>query len=187
MLAAGLALGAAACATAKPEATVPPSAAASESPASAAESGVAPVLSSSVAIPFALKDQNGETRALDDYRGKVLWVSFWASWCHACKMEMSALDNVRQSLAGQPFEVLAINIDTPDKHATAVAQARALKLSYPVLFDPEKSVVSRYNPPLELPFAVLIDKAGRQRFVQRGFLPGEQADIEARIRALLSE
>ena len=56
-----------------------------------------------------------------------------------------------------------------------------------MLFDPDSRVMSKYNPSGELPFAVLIDRQGRKRHVQRGFLAGEGAAIEQRIKMLLAE
>lgn len=140
------------------------------------------------AIDFSLKSGSGDKVSLSDFKGKVVWLCFWATWCHACKVEMKHLDEIRRNLATRGFEVIAINIDSPDRHSLAVSQSRALKLSYPVLFDPDSRVVSLYNSSMDLPFSVLIDRNGNRRFVQRGFSPGEHdTDIEKRVSALLDE
>ncbi len=136
---------------------------------------------------FSLRDNKGGTQSLADYGGKVVWVTFWATWCHACKNEMKHLDEIRRKLDNPDFEVLAINTDTPDRQSMAAAQARALKVGFPILFDQDSRVAAKYNPSGELPYSVLVDAKGDQRFIQRGFLAGGEDEIEKRIHELLSE
>jgi thiol-disulfide isomerase/thioredoxin len=57
-----------------------------------------------------LKDMRGVTHDLADYRGKVVLVNFWATWCEPCRDEMPSMQQLKQKLAGRPFEVLAINL-----------------------------------------------------------------------------
>jgi len=139
------------------------------------------------AVDFTLRDDKGRTQSLSSYKGKVVWLTFWATWCHACKNEMKHLVAIKRELASPDFEVLAIGTDGPDRLSEAQAQARALGVNYPVLFDPDSRVMSKYNPSGELPFSVLIDRKGMRRHVQRGFLAGEGADMQERIKKLLAE
>jgi thiol-disulfide isomerase/thioredoxin len=57
-----------------------------------------------------LKDLRGTTHSLADYRGKVVLVNFWATWCEPCRDEMPSMQQLKRKLAGRPFEVLAINL-----------------------------------------------------------------------------
>ena len=57
-----------------------------------------------------LKDLKGETVDLADYRGKVVLVNFWATWCEPCRAEMPSMKELKRKLAGRPFEVLAVNL-----------------------------------------------------------------------------
>ena len=57
-----------------------------------------------------LEDLEGRPHRLDDYRGKVVLVNFWATWCGPCREEMPTLERLRQALAGRPFTVLAVNV-----------------------------------------------------------------------------
>ena len=60
-----------------------------------------------------LQDLEGRPHALEDYRGKVVLVNFWATWCEPCREEMPSIERLRASLAGQPFAVLAVNLAEP--------------------------------------------------------------------------
>jgi len=139
------------------------------------------------AADFTLRDDKGRMQSLSSYKGKVVWLTFWATWCHACKNEMKHLAALKRELGDADCEVRAIDTDGPDRVSEAQAQARALGVNFPVLFDSDSRVMSKYNPSGELPFSVLIDRKGMRRHVQRGFLAGEGAAIEERIRALLAE
>ena len=59
---------------------------------------------------LALQDLEGQAHRLEDYRGKVVLVNFWATWCDPCRAEMPAMNQLRASLAGRPFAVLAVNL-----------------------------------------------------------------------------
>lgn len=63
---------------------------------------------------LALKDLEGRQHQLADYRGKVVLINFWATWCAPCREEMPALDALQKELGGEKFEVIAVNVDTGD-------------------------------------------------------------------------
>ncbi len=153
----------------------------------AAQDSGAKAIESGPAVDFTLPDTKGRNIKLNDFQGQVVWVTFWATWCHACKMEMTFLNDLKNRYADRGFEVLAINVDGAERRSVAMAQARALKTAYPVLFDPEMRVLNRYNSSQALPFAILIDRKGKLRMEQRGFLAGEQSQIEGQVAALLGE
>jgi len=60
-----------------------------------------------------LEDMTGQTHRLADYRGKVVLVNFWATWCEPCRAEMPSIDGLRSALDGKPFQVLAVNLAEP--------------------------------------------------------------------------
>jgi len=79
---------------------------------------------------FALKDATGATVKLSDYKGKVVLLNFWATWCGPCKVEMPTLAKLQAAYEGKPVEVMAVSIDTPEDAGKAtlfIAQNSPLK------------------------------------------------------------
>lgn len=93
---------------------------------------------------FNLPLLGGEPVSLSDYRGKVVLLNVWATWCGPCREEMPSMQRLYQSLKGQPFEILAVSIDT--RGAVDVEPfIKRLALSFPILLDTEKEVPSLYQ------------------------------------------
>jgi len=114
---------------------------------------------------FTLPDIEGETRSLADFRGKVVLVNFWASWCMPCVQEMPELTELRQHLAAQPFEILAVNVG---EHENRVKHfAKRTKLNLPVLMDSSSTVFNEWKIEI-MPTSFLIDASGRVRYRARG-------------------
>ena len=114
---------------------------------------------------FTLPDVKGETRSLADFRGKVVLVNFWASWCMPCVEEMPELTQLKQHLAAQPFEILALNVGEHEnrvKHFT-----KRMNLNLPVLLDASSKVFNAWKVEI-LPTSFLIDAYGRVRYRARG-------------------
>jgi thiol-disulfide isomerase/thioredoxin len=110
-------------------------------------------------IPFF--DANGAPHPLSEYRGKVVLVNFWASWCPACIMEMPALDRLQAELGGAGFVVLAIS---QDRGGAAVVRRffESHKLAHlSVLVDGQRGLGMAFNQDM-LPTTVLLDPAGRE-------------------------
>jgi len=139
------------------------------------------------AADFTLEDAKGEMHTLSDYKGKVLIISFWATWCHACKMEMDFLKKLKRKYEDQGLEVLSINIDSPDEKSVAVSVSRSKRLNFPVLFDSDSSVANQYNPGLQLPYSVIVDRNQRIRNILQGFVPSEEEHIENSVEKLVGE
>lgn len=136
---------------------------------------------------FTLQDAKGRNVTLSAYRGKVVWVAFWATWCAACKEELKALNLLREEFGPQGFEVLAVNTDGPDQKTRALHDAKLLKLNGPLLFDPDGRVLQRFLTNGLLPFSVLVDKSGRVRGTYRGYEPGRLDEMKSLVKTLLSE
>jgi thiol-disulfide isomerase/thioredoxin len=107
------------------------------------------------------KDLNGRSHTLADYRGKVILVNFWATWCEPCRNEMPTIEALKEKLAGKPFVALAINVDEPEARIRKfVAQTR---LGLPVLLDPDKAATRAWSVRV-LPASYLIGPDGRVRY-----------------------
>jgi peroxiredoxin len=133
---------------------------------------------------FALKSLSGENLRLSEYLGQVVLLNFWATWAGPCRRQMPELDRLHQTYRSAGLVVLGVNVD--EDQARAASFARTLGVSYPVLFDARKQVAPAYDLKT-LPTTVLIDRAGRVRFVQRDYEPGGEQDYVAQLRALLDE
>jgi peroxiredoxin len=109
---------------------------------------------------FALKSSTGENLRLSEYRGDVVMINFWATWCGPCRQEMPLLDELYM--------------------------ASELGVSFPVLFDAGKDV-SRLYAVEAMPATVLVDREGNVRSVYHGYKPGYEQKYLDEIRSLLRE
>ena len=115
--------------------------------------------------PLELRSLEGKATRLADYRGKVLLVNFWATWCEPCRAEMPSMNRLRAALAGQPFEVLAVNLGEPESRIRRFLEQTPL--DFPVLLDADKAVAKAWQARI-LPASYLVDADGRIRFSHLG-------------------
>lgn len=106
---------------------------------------------------FTLPGPDGKPRSLKDYRGKIVFLNFWATWCTSCRDEMPAMERLYQEFKGKGFEIVAVNVK--DKRADALAFVKQLKLTYPVMMDPQGEVGLLYGA-WGMPMTYLIDENG---------------------------
>jgi cytochrome c biogenesis protein CcmG, thiol:disulfide interchange protein DsbE len=113
------------------------------------------------ALPLSLKTLDGATHDLAKYRGKVVLVNFWATWCEPCRDEMPSIERLKEKFAGQPFEVLAVNVDEPESRVRAFLAKTPLQLT--VVLDPGKAVTKNWNARI-LPASFVVGRDGRVRY-----------------------
>ena len=133
---------------------------------------------------FALKSSTGENLRLSEYRGDVVMINFWATWCGPCRQEMPLLDELYSRYQRVGFNLLGVNID--DDSGRAMDMIRELGVSFPVLFDDQKQVSRMYDVDA-MPVTVLVDREGNVRFVHQGYKPGYEEKYLDQVRALLRE
>ena len=133
---------------------------------------------------FALKSSSGENLRLSEYRGDVVMINFWATWCGPCRQEMPLLDELYTRYQRVGFNLLGVNID--DDSNRAMDMIRELGVNFPVLFDSRKEVSKMYDV-AAMPVTVLIDREGNIRFVHQGYKPGYEEKYLDQVRALLRE
>jgi cytochrome c biogenesis protein CcmG/thiol:disulfide interchange protein DsbE len=121
---------------------------------------------------------------LSAYRGRVVYVDFWASWCGPCKQSFPWMQAMKDTYAGQGLTVLAVNLDTD--RAEADKFLRQLRPTFDVRFDPKGELAVIYKVK-GMPSSVLIDRHGVPRFTHVGFRPIDAAVYEAQMRELLAE
>ena len=149
----------------------------------------APNMSPRRATPLEFKDASGRTVSLDDFRGRVVLINLWATWCVPCRKEMPALDELERELGGKDFAVLALNLDQRggDKPRRFLEEIKVKSLVY--YEDPTTGVFQKLKAAGRapgLPSTILVDRDG----CELGFMPGpaEWASEDALklIRAALS-
>lgn len=133
---------------------------------------------------FALKSSTGENLRLSEYRGDVVMINFWATWCGPCRQEMPLLDQLYTRYERVGFNLLGVNID--DDSNRAMDMIRELGVNFPVLFDARKEVSKLYDVDA-MPVTVLVDRTGNVRYVHQGYKPGYEEKYLDQVRSLLRE
>lgn len=119
-------------------------------------------LEGQMAPDFTLKNLQGQPVKLSDYKGKVVFLNFWATWCDPCKEEMPAMQRLRQKLDGKPFEILAVSLDkNPVQAVPAFEKKTGLTLNFPVLQDSDQSLAKNSYHTTGVPESFLIDGEGK--------------------------
>jgi peroxiredoxin len=133
---------------------------------------------------FTLKAFDGSNVRLAEYRGDVVLVNFWASWCGPCLQEMPELEDLYQRYRDLGVTILAINVEEDDSEARRFAAER--QLSFPLLADGDNTVTKLLGVDA-MPTTLLIDKDGELRYRHRGYKPGYEDKYEEQIRSLMRE
>jgi peroxiredoxin len=117
-----------------------------------------PLTRGSDAPGFSLPRLDGDAPFdLASLRGRVVLLNFWATWCKPCEEEMPAMERLHQALAGSPFDLLAVSVDSGEQEVRAFRDR--LGLSFPILLDPQKQVSKRYQT-FRYPESFLIGRDG---------------------------
>jgi peroxiredoxin len=145
----------------------------------------AATLQTGAAAPaFQLNSNTGKPLALADFRGQIVLLNFWASWCGPCRQEMPILEQLNRQYHGKGVTLLGINVE-PDS-AAAVSWLKATPVTFPILFDTDSKVSSLYEV-AGMPNTVIIDRKGQVRYIHRGYSAGAENDYLNQIRALIRE
>ena len=146
--------------------------------------GPGPTLEGYPAPPFELADENGTVLSLEDYRGKLLFLNFWATWCLPCIDEMPDMMALQSQYEGRPFEMLAISVDVNWELVQNFYAEHGLDL--PTRLDPGRQTYEDYKI-LGIPETFLIDGNGIIARKYIGSYPWTQppyvSEIENLVRA----
>ena len=131
---------------------------------------------------LAVEDMKGKSHSLSEYKGKVVLVNFWATWCEPCRAEMPSIDRLRDALKGKPFAVLAVNMAEPLSRIEKFSET--MPLGFPLLRDRDGSVSKAWKAKL-LPASYLIGRDGRIHYVAYGELDWSSSPVRSRVDELL--
>jgi peroxiredoxin len=147
-------------------------------------SAAAPGLTGQEAPDFVLRTLEQSNLRLSEFRGQVVLINFWASWCGACRQAMPIFNEIHEKYRQAGLVMLSINVD--DETQRALHMAQSLKIRFPVLLDDQKTVSQLYQLDT-MPLTVLIDREGTVRFFHAGYNVGDDTKIVAPLRSLLNE
>ncbi len=120
--------------------------------------------------------------SLASYRGKVVYLDFWASWCAPCQAALPALEELRKEFPADQFQVVAVNVDTdPEKALRLLAKH---KIGYPSAADPDGRLPETFGLKT-MPTSYLIDRSGVVRLVHPGFRQSDVETLRAHIKTLV--
>jgi thiol-disulfide isomerase/thioredoxin len=134
--------------------------------------------------PLLLSDLGDKEHALTDYRGQVVLVNFWASWCSPCLIEMPAMQRLKQSMAGRPFAILAVNVR--ESRETAWRVRNKLDVDFAMLLDSSGVATSDWEVQI-YPTSFLVDPEGRIRYIAHGLVRWDDNTIQQVIEDLLPD
>lgn len=153
-------------------------------PALVGLAAAAPALEEGQKAPqFQKAGLDGGQVSLAAYRGKVVYLDFWASWCAPCAEALPALERLRHEFPASDFQVVAVNVDHDPAAARIFLDRRPV--GYPSAFDPDGELPGRFGV-RTMPTSFLIDRKGVVRHVHEGFRKGDVDDLRGRIQALVA-
>jgi peroxiredoxin len=133
---------------------------------------------------FTLKSLDGANLRLEEYRGQVVLINFWASWCGPCRQEMPLLDRLHHRYEDTGFAVLGINVEGQVAPAQEIVDSTSV--TFPIVIDDGQKVSEMYN--LEaMPSTFVVDRDGVVRYIHRGYKPGDEAKYVEIVKQLIRE
>ncbi len=134
---------------------------------------------------FQAKALDGKsTLSLEAFKGQVVYLDFWASWCGPCAAALPAIDKLQKEFGDKGFQVLAVNVDQDVRDARRFLARRPV--GYPSVADPTGSIPTRFEVET-MPTSFLIDRDGVVQYVHKGFRSGDEKELRSRIQALVSK
>ena len=181
------------CATGQPPAAAPPvtpesygpaepPAAPEEADTPTAPSQNEPIVKGMEAPDFTLVDLDGVERSLTDYRGQVVMLNFWASWCGFCRAEIPDMNAVYADLADQGFEIVAVNLGEDPDHLRQFAAE--YEIEFPVLTDVDGLTVPLYMI-RSIPTSYFLDHDGVVQVIYGGAIPEDT--LRSIVQSLLEQ
>lgn len=133
---------------------------------------------------FTLGDMRGATHTLSDYRGKVVMLNFWATYCGPCIKEMPSMQRLNEKMAGKPFTILAVDMAEEAADIDAFLGKHRIKVDFPLLLDPDGEVVEQWMISA-VPTTFILDRSGTIRYALYGGLEWDNEEVIATLDGLM--
>ncbi|MDE2183960.1 MAG: TlpA family protein disulfide reductase [Alphaproteobacteria bacterium] len=139
-----------------------------------------------LALAFCLLTPAANAAGLDltPYKGKVVYLDFWASWCNPCRESFPWMNGLQNSLSAKGFVVIAVNVDHDKSLADRFLQQNPAR--FKIVYDSQGAIAEQYDFK-DMPTSILIGRDGKVRYVHDGFYPDRKGTYVAHINELLNE
>jgi len=155
-------------------------------PAAMAAEQAAPLARRLPAPDFTLPDVEDKTHRLADYRGKVVLLNFWATWCPPCRKEMPSMQRLWEKFRGRDFAILAVDVGEDEERVFAFTLELDIPLEFPLLLDRDGKVMERW-PVRGLPTTFILDREGRIAYQAIGGREWDAPELVAIMQGLMAE
>lgn len=132
---------------------------------------------------WTLKDVDGNVVTSSQFKGKVVVLDFWATWCGPCKESFPKLQELYTKYQSNGLEIVGLSEDDENQGIAEFGQAHG-SVKFPIGWDNGKSIAGQYKPPT-MPTSFVVDKNGIVRFAHVGYHDNDQAEIEKELKGLL--
>jgi thiol-disulfide isomerase/thioredoxin len=149
---------------------------------------VLPAFAASSAGPapgFQLSGRGGKSIDLSQFKGQVVMINFWATWCGPCRQEMPLLEDIYKKYKPMGFTLVGVNVE-PDAKSAEAWLAKQKPVSFPIAFDTDSKVSKLYKV-AGMPSTVFVDRKGNVRVMHKGYKPGDEDFYLTQIRSMLKE
>jgi thiol-disulfide isomerase/thioredoxin len=135
---------------------------------------------------FQLSGRGGKTIDLAQYKGQVVMLNFWATWCGPCRQEMPLLQDIYAKYKPMGFTLIGVNVEPSTGDPEGWLGKLPKPVTFPVAYDVDSKVSKLYKV-AGMPTTVFIDRKGNVREVHKSYRPGDENLYLTQIRALLKE
>lgn len=146
--------------------------------------GAGAVLATALAVQGAPASAESTSLDLSQYRGKVVYVDFWASWCGPCKLSFPFMKSLASRYSPNDFAVVTINVDRARPSADAFL--KQVNSNLPVIFDQKGALAGKYKV-TDMPTSLIVDRKGNVRYRHQGFYEAKTAEYQAHVAELVRE
>jgi thiol-disulfide isomerase/thioredoxin len=135
---------------------------------------------------FQLSGRGGKSIDLSQFKGQVVMINFWATWCKPCRDEMPLLEDIYKKYKPMGFTLLGVNVEPDSKDAETWLGKLPKPVTFPIAYDVDSKVSKLYKVET-MPSTVIVDRKGNVRVLHRGYKAGDENIYLTQIRSMLKE